>query len=155
MTKLKLNISREEFEYEGNKKFLETKVLPFLEAFKKSHNEEIKRNLQVLYEDLQRNLTALEGYSESMSRLKEELDNTIMQFSEKSAHFLEVVTTHAGSQEQLFQATKEMQEMQMSFNLQYLNLQNQMQNENRQFTMISNIMKTKHDTVKNSISNIR
>jgi hypothetical protein len=47
------------------------------------------------------------------------------------------------------------QETQMSFNLQYLQLQSQMQNENRQFTAVSNIMKTKHDTVKNSISNIR
>ncbi len=43
----------------------------------------------------------------------------------------------------------------MSYNLQYLQLQNQMQNENRQYTMASNIMKTKHDTVANSISNIR
>jgi hypothetical protein len=48
-----------------------------------------------------------------------------------------------------------LQEMQMSFNLQYLQLQNQMQNENRQFTMLSNIMKTRHDTVRNSISNVR
>ena len=59
------------------------------------------------------------------------------------------------SQSQLMQATKNMQEAQMSFNLQYLQLQNSMQNENRQFTMVSNIMKTKHDTVKNSISNIK
>jgi hypothetical protein len=29
-----------------------------------------------------------------------------------------------------------------------------LQNDNRQFTMISNIMKTKHDTAKNTISNI-
>jgi hypothetical protein len=43
----------------------------------------------------------------------------------------------------------------MSFNLQYLQLQQAMQNENRQYTAVSNIMKTKHDTVKNSISNIR
>jgi hypothetical protein len=43
----------------------------------------------------------------------------------------------------------------MSFNLQYLQLQNAMQNENRQFTMVSNIMKTKHDTVRNAIGNIR
>jgi hypothetical protein len=56
---------------------------------------------------------------------------------------------------QLMAATQQMQETQMSFNLQYLQLQNQMQNENRQYTMVSNIMKTKHDTVKNSISNIR
>jgi uncharacterized protein YukE len=51
--------------------------------------------------------------------------------------------------------SNEEQEMQMSFNLQYLQLHNQMQNENRQFTMVSNVMKTKHDTVKNSISNVR
>ena len=59
-----------------------------------------------------------------------------------------------GSQN-LLNATKQMQETQMSFNLQYLQLQNQMQNENRQYTAVSNIMKTKHDTVKNSISNVR
>lgn len=59
------------------------------------------------------------------------------------------------SQDQLLNATKQMQETQMSFNLQYLQLQSQMQHENRSYTAISNIMKTKHDTVKNSISNIR
>jgi len=59
------------------------------------------------------------------------------------------------SQSQLLQATKNMQETQMSFNLQYLQLQSQMQNENRSYTAVSNIMKTKHDTVKNSISNVR
>jgi hypothetical protein len=50
---------------------------------------------------------------------------------------------------------KHLQEQQMSFNLQYLQLQSQMQHENRSHTAISNIMKTKHDTVKNSISNVR
>lgn len=60
-----------------------------------------------------------------------------------------------GARDHLLESTKPIQETQMSFNLQYLQLQNQMQNENRQFTMVSNIMKTKHDTVKNSISNIR
>ena len=58
-------------------------------------------------------------------------------------------------QDQLLKATKSMQETQMSFNLQYLQLQSQMQHENRSYTAISNIMKTKHDTVKNSISNVR
>jgi hypothetical protein len=60
-----------------------------------------------------------------------------------------------GSQSQLLAATKNMQETQMSFNLQYLQLQTQMQHENRSYTAISNIMKTKHDTVKNSINNVR
>ena len=52
-------------------------------------------------------------------------------------------------------ASTQLKEMQMSFNMQYLQLQQQMQNENRSYTAISNIMKTKHDTVKNSISNVR
>jgi hypothetical protein len=49
----------------------------------------------------------------------------------------------------------ELGESAMSFNLQYLQLQSQMQAENRAYTAVSNIMKTKHDTAKNSISNIR
>ena len=48
-----------------------------------------------------------------------------------------------------------MREMQESFNLQYLTLQNKMSNDNRQFSMISNIMKNKYDTAKNSIGNMR
>ena len=64
------------------------------------------------------------------------------------------VSTGGGSTDSLMQATQQMQETQMSFNLQYLQLQNSMQNENRQFTMVSNIMKTKHDTAKNTISNV-
>lgn len=69
----------------------------------------------------------------------------------------QAVGTAAGqnSQDSLTLATQQLQREQMSFNLQYLQLQNQMQNENRSYTAVSNIMKTKHDTVKNSISNIR
>jgi hypothetical protein len=58
-------------------------------------------------------------------------------------------------QEALMQATKEMQEMNQSFNLEYLQLQQDMQNQNRQFTLVSNIMKTKHDTAKSAINNVR
>ncbi len=60
-----------------------------------------------------------------------------------------------GSPAALAKAIETMQETQPSFNLQYLELQSQMQNESRSYTAVSNIMKTKHDTVKNSISNIR
>jgi hypothetical protein len=61
----------------------------------------------------------------------------------------------AESERELTRALQSLQEAQMSFNLQYLQLQQKMQNDSRQFTAVSNIMKTKHDTVKNSISNIR
>lgn len=59
------------------------------------------------------------------------------------------------SQSQLLAATKQMQETQMSFDLQYLQLQSQMQSQNRSYSAVSNVMQLKHDTVKNSIGNIR
>lgn len=40
-------------------------------------------------------------------------------------------------------------------NAQMMQVQIAMQRENQMFTSISNVLKTKHDTVKNSISNIR
>jgi hypothetical protein len=60
-----------------------------------------------------------------------------------------------GKMRELFKAIDEMSEMQMSFNLQYLMLLNKISQENRQFSMVSNIMRNKHDTAKNSINNIR
>ena len=48
-----------------------------------------------------------------------------------------------------------MAETQMSFNLQYLMLQEQMQDENRQYVAVSNIMKTLADIQKSLIENVR
>ena len=59
------------------------------------------------------------------------------------------------AQAEFIRTLTEMQEMQMSFNLRYLQLQNSMQDESRRFTALSNIMKTEHETVKNTIGNIR
>jgi hypothetical protein len=59
------------------------------------------------------------------------------------------------SQQDMINQTKGMQEMMQSFNLQYLQLQEKMQQENRSFSTISNVMKTKHDTAKASINNVR
>jgi hypothetical protein len=60
-----------------------------------------------------------------------------------------------GASGSMMDQAKQMQEMQMSFSMQYLTLQEKMQNENRQYTTVSNVLKTKHDTVKNSINNVR
>jgi hypothetical protein len=96
----------------------------------------------------------------------DEADADLLKLVEIEQHLV-TLTTQAGtllaecgasiaeSQAKLFDAIQQMQESQMSFNLQYLRLQNQMQNASREYTLISNIMKTKHDTVKNSISNLR
>jgi len=42
-----------------------------------------------------------------------------------------------------------------AMNIQMLELQEQMAAENRQYTTISNVLKARHDTVKNAIGNIR
>jgi hypothetical protein len=44
---------------------------------------------------------------------------------------------------------------QQASNMQFLTLQNQMQQENQKFSTLSNVIKVRHDTAKNSIANIR
>jgi hypothetical protein len=106
--------------------------------------DESSSSLQQLLEIHQKMMQMNEGQAKIFSALSKKVEDLSKLAAQKGT-----------SQAQLLQATKEMQETQMSFNLQYLQLQNSMQNENRQFTMISNIMKTKNDTAKNTISNIK
>jgi hypothetical protein len=51
--------------------------------------------------------------------------------------------------------TNDMTALNQRFNVQFLMLQQQMQMENRQFTTLSNVMKTKHETASAAISNIK
>jgi hypothetical protein len=48
-----------------------------------------------------------------------------------------------------------MQRESQAFNLQLINLQEDIQKESRQFSTVSNVMRAKHDTAKAAISNIR
>ncbi len=54
----------------------------------------------------------------------------------------------AGSVERVLAQTQE-------FNMYYLQLQEQLSAENRSYSAMSNVLKTRHDTVKNAIGNIR
>lgn len=56
---------------------------------------------------------------------------------------------------QMMMATQQLQEMNQQFNLQYLQLQEKEQTESRQYTALSNVMKAKNDTAKNSLSNLK
>jgi hypothetical protein len=47
------------------------------------------------------------------------------------------------------------QEMQRRFSLQYLGLQVKIAQETREFNLLSNIMKTRHEAAKNAINNVR
>jgi hypothetical protein len=80
---------------------------------------------------------------------------TAPEASDLAEYVLSGIVSNDVADEALMNATKSMQEMSQSFNIQYLQLQQNMQQENRQFTMITNIMKNKHDTIENSLNNIR
>lgn len=68
----------------------------------------------------------------------------------------EAVTDAAASKEQgMMDQMRAMQEDAQSFNLQYLALQEEVQQENRRFTTVSNVLKAKHETAKGAIGNIR
>lgn len=101
----------------------------------------------------------LEKSHENYVKAAGELDSLYIKLLQKAREVsqlaVEAQKTRGQALDKLFKATGEMQEMSQSFNLQYLSLQQNMQQENRQFTLVSNIMKTKHDTAKNAINNIR
>ena len=61
-----------------------------------------------------------------------------------------------GSSEQsTIDEMRALQEQSQSFNMQYLALQEEVQQENRRFSTVSNVLKAKHETAKSAIGNIR
>lgn len=60
----------------------------------------------------------------------------------------------AGGEGDLLDATRALQQEAQTFNLQYLQLQESMQRESREFQALSNVMKVKHDSAKAAINNI-
>jgi hypothetical protein len=101
----------------------------------------------------------LEKSHEGFAKAARDLDGLYVKLLQKAREVsrlaAEAEKAKSAQLEKLFQAAREMAEMSQSFNVQYLDLQKQMQDENRRFTLVSNIMKTKHDTAKNAINNVR
>lgn len=60
----------------------------------------------------------------------------------------------AGGEGDVLEATRALQQEARTFNLQYLQLQENMQRESREFQALSNVMKVKHDSAKAAINNI-
>jgi hypothetical protein len=74
--------------------------------------------------------------------------------SSLSAEGAGTVSEGGSSEGDLLAATRTLQQEARTFNLQYLQLQEQMQRESREFTAVSNVMKVKHDSAKSAINNI-
>jgi len=59
-----------------------------------------------------------------------------------------------GAGDDQIQQMFDQQQQSQAFNLQYLELQNQIQQDNREFSTLSNLMKARHDTAKSAINNM-
>lgn len=132
-----------------------TKDIKKLKKWDKSY-EEWEKQMKDLASQQANLEKQLQAYNDALTKMSKSTKDLSTEYGTlASSSTTGSATGSSGDQSQLLTATQQMQETQMSFNLQYLQLQSQMQNENRAYTAVSNIMKTKHDTVKNSISNIR
>jgi hypothetical protein len=64
-------------------------------------------------------------------------------------------TTGAAGETDIMASARALQAESQAYNAQYLQLQEAMQRENREFTALSNVMKVKHDTARAAIGNIQ
>lgn len=135
-----------------NKKITKTDSLAFVAT--EQEYQWVQKELQQLEQEKKQLLILMEQYNNHQKKILPRLQKLESGYDSLSKKTIPLASGNT-PQDPLLNGTKQMQETQMSFNLQYLQLQSQMQHENRSYTAISNIMKTKHDTIKNSISNVR
>jgi hypothetical protein len=93
-------------------------------------------------------------YAKFLRSCSDRIEKVVARWEPKLAA-LDKQIQSAQSERAVLTAARKLMEMNQSFNMQYLGLQQEMQAENRKFTALSNIMKTRHDTAKNAISNVR
>lgn len=153
--RLKIQFSETSVECEGSEDFVRVEMPRLLDHVTKTRNGQIKNHLLETLTELERDRAALDEHIGNLSLLDAQLGEVIREFQTELASAIHKMKQVSKRTPEIVSKAKQMEEVQMSFNLQYLQLQSQMQHQNRSFTAISNIMKTKHDTVKNSISNIR
>ncbi len=100
-------------------------------------------------------LSALLASHDRLMQQHAQLEKMFVALSNKVSEVGKLAGRKGRNQAQVDTATRELVQMNQSFNLQYLGLQNQMQNENRQYSAVSNIMKNKRAALQNSLGNIR
>jgi uncharacterized protein YdiU (UPF0061 family) len=98
--------------------------------------------------------TTWKRYAEFLRACSDRIENVVARWEAKLVALDEQIRS-AQSERALRAAARQLAEVSRSFSMQYLGLQQEMQAENRKFTALSSIMKTRHDTAKNAIGNVR
>jgi hypothetical protein len=117
-------------------------------------SEGLRTRRRKLVDQALRALTDAHAELESLVAIQRQLTDDARRLS-KVATELSHAIPHTEAELRNTTAWQQLQEMNTSFSLMYLQIHQQMQEESRRFTLIANVLKTRHDTAKNSISNIR
>jgi len=119
----------------------------------------IANGVAVISPELDASKTLVSTMSKGLMERSTEIQNKEALTSESSGSpkdsAIDQLSNQSGSTSDLLSATKALQEANWQFSLEYLNLQEKVQNENRYFSTVSNIMRTRHDSAKNAINNLR
>ncbi len=154
-TKLRINLAGAELDYEGSEEFLENKVQNLFDSINKRNNTKVREELLRIIDELQLiNSQIINSSADQYNDIKKSLENAQKFIKELLEQLLEA-RGMSKENTKLFQKILQMYKMVEQFMIDFVLLHNEVSYENRQFTMISNIMKTKHDTVKATINNIR
>jgi hypothetical protein len=152
-----------EVDYEGTEEFLSEHVLAVIDRLSqtsvRTDIDRVKADVVDAVEHLETVLLSLEQSHGRLVELQGQLDGLVATLETAARtcvdELQDEMRSASPSADQAIRQVQKMQEMNMSFNMQYLQLQQKMQDESRRFTLLANVMKTKHDTAKNSIQNVR
>ena len=114
-----------------------------------------QRDALQAFDDVSTAAAQLDNLHANMMAINGKMSALYRALSDKVASVGKLAASSGTSSSALMQATQQMQEMQMSFNLQYLQLQESMQNDSRQYTALSNVLKTRYDTMKGILANLK
>jgi uncharacterized protein YukE len=109
----------------------------------------ISDQLRFLAETIQHATVAHDAMNASMKKIESLCQKIEDAASKRSAAIEDILRSGQSIQSAKLRA------LDTAFNTQYLKIQMHMQRENQIFTSVSNVLKTRHDTAKNSIGNIR
>ena len=121
---------------------------------KPSPKVSITDQIRKLAEDIQQAADAHAAMDACMKKIETLSQRVALAVSKHSANVGNLLN-QASSKPTETKVFAKLRALETAFTSQYLQLQSQMQRENLVFTSVSNVLKTRHDTAKNSIGNIR
>ena len=121
----------------------------------KPKNVEVKKELLEANQTLQKDFVTLESHIQDLSKLNDQLESSTQEYSEELMNLIEANLTPASRQSDLVPVLKEIKRIHSNYSRELLALQDAMNKQAQLMQMMSNIMKSHHDTEKAIIKNMK